>query len=108
MSNITPEQIEALVSVLKSNGGNSSIVFFWGIIALACILTLVWWVISLRMQPLDQLSGRIDKLTEALDEMSKNMWSSESLDNKITVRCHDCIADHENSCPARKTTVVKP
>lgn len=107
---MSADQFSDLIKALSTQqGSNSAILVFSGIVAITGILAIVWWVLNLRLKPLEDLSTRIDKLNEALvntnakiGEMNAKMWSSEALDNKIKVLVAEALKEHETNCPLRQ------
>lgn len=101
---LTPEQFDALLRALRtSDGANSSILVFTGIIAMAGLLLVVWFIINLKMKPVDKLEKQLDNIHELLTDLTSKMWTTENLENKVRVIVQEHISKHENSCPYRKT-----
>lgn len=101
---LTPEQFDALLRALRtSDGANSSILVFTGIIAMAGLLLVVWFIINMRMKPVDNLEKQLDNIHELLTDLTSKMWTTENLENKVRVIVQEHIGKHENSCPYRKT-----
>lgn len=102
--NLTVEQFEQLITALQSgSGSNSAILIFTGIIAVVGLVALMWWVLNLRLGPLEKLTyelkdsiAELDKQIQALD---KKIWSPDDLDNKLKVACTEMIQAHIKSCP---------
>lgn len=102
--NLTADQFEQLVGALKSQeGSNSAILVFAGIIAVAGIVFIMWWVLNLKLEPLEKLSKELSEAVKSLNEkihdLTSKMWSPEALDNKIKVEVQDQIQEHIRNCP---------
>lgn len=102
--NLTVEQFEQLMVALKSqDGSQAAILVFTGILALSGIILVMWWVLNLKLKPLEELSKNLSsalkELNDQIQDLSKKMWSAEALDNKIQVAISDEIKEHIKNCP---------
>ena len=80
-----------------------AILVFAGIIAVAGIVFIMWWVLNLKLEPLEKLSKELSEAVKSLNEkihdLTSKMWSPEALDNKIKVEVQDQIQEHIRNCP---------
>lgn len=105
---LSAEQFEALLKALSTTDGSQyAILVFSGILALAGIMLVVWFVLNMRLKPVDKLEERIDEMQKMLSSMNSKMWTAENLDNRINNKIHECIKDHERDCPLRQTMLHK-
>lgn len=105
---LSPEQFEELLKALNTpDGSQYSILVFAGIIALAGIMLVVWFVLNMRLKPVDKLEARMDEMQKMLTNMNGKMWTAENLDNRINNKIHECIKDHERDCPVRQSMLHK-
>lgn len=101
---LSPEQFEALLRALRSpEGSNISMLVFTGIIATVALLGVVWFIINLRMKPVERLEKQLESIQKLLTELTSKMWTTENLENKVRVIVQEHIGKHESSCPYRKT-----
>ena len=106
---ITVDQFEQLLTALRSQAGShDATLIFAGILAFAGIIFVVWWVLNLKLAPLeklcDTLSSSIKELNEKITEISTKIWSPDALDNKIQIAVQQQIREHEKNCPCCKDT----
>ena len=105
--NMTVEQFEQLLTALGSGGGsNAAILVFTGIAAFAGIIFVMWWVLNLKLAPLEKSIESLEKTTAALskdvNELSKRIWAPGALEDKIRIVVNDAITEHEKNCSCRK------
>ena len=101
---LTVEQFEQLLLALKTqDGSEAAILVFTGILALSGIIFIMWWVLNLKLKPLEELSkslsSSIKELNTQIQDLSTKMWSAEALDNKIKVAVAEQIQEHIKNCP---------
>lgn len=101
---VSAEQIEQVLEALKTqNGSQAAILVFTGIIVVIGLMTVLMWVLNLKLKPLEivssSLSDAIKELNPKIAELSKKMWTAEALENKIKVTVDDKIKDHVANCP---------
>ena len=101
---LTVEQFEQLIMALKSQDGSyAAILVFSGILAFAGIILVMWWVLNLRLAPLEKLcealSVSIKELNDKVTVISTKIWAPEVLDNKIRIEVTEQIKEHVKNCP---------
>ena len=104
---MTVDQFEQLLNALRSQGGShDATLVFAGILAFAGIVFVMWWVLNLKLAPLeklcDNLQESIKTLNEKITEISTKIWSPETLDNKIKVEVSEQLKEHQKNCPCCK------
>lgn len=104
--NMTVEQFEQLLNALSTQGGsNAAILVFTGIAALAGVIFVMWWVLNLKLAPIEKmcesLEATIKDLNTEVNKLSKRIWEPDALDNKIKLQVSEAIAEHELKCSCR-------
>lgn len=111
--NMTVEQFEQLLNALSTQGGsNAAILVFAGIAALGAVIFVMWWVLNLKLAPIEKLCAgleeaikglktEIKELNTEVNELSKKIWDPDALDNKIKLQISEAIAEHEQKCSCR-------
>lgn len=111
--NMTVEQFEQLLNALGTQGGsNAAILVFAGIAALGAVIFVMWWVLNLKLVPMEKLCASLEEAIKGLKEeikdlntevniLSKKIWEPEALDNKIRLKISEAIAEHEQKCSCR-------
>ena len=62
LMNITAEQFERLLEALGSqSGSHDATLIFTGLLAFAGIIFVMWWVLNLKLAPLEKLSESLEK-----------------------------------------------
>jgi len=108
MNNLTLEEIEALrVALAQPQTSNAAILIFTGIIALSGFLFVMWWILSMKLKPVEKLETQMSELTSTVNEMKSNMWSESSLNNLVQLKLFQYIQTHEQNCPCRKALTNK-
>lgn len=108
MNNLTLEEIEALrVALAQPQTSNAAILIFTGIIALSGFLFVMWWILSMKLKPVDKLETQVSALVDTVNEMKGNMWSESSLNNLVQLKLFQYIQNHEQSCPCRQALTNK-
>ena len=102
--NLTVEQFEQILTALQSsNGSNSAVLIFTGILTVCGLVALMWWMLNMRLGPLERLTyelkDTIVDLDKRVQEMDKKIWDPSDLDNKLKVACTEMIQAHIKSCP---------
>lgn len=100
---LSVEQFEQLIMALKSQDGSyAAILVFSGILAFAGIILVMWWVLNLRLAPIEKLceslTVSIKELNDKVTEISTKIWAPEALDNKIKIEVTQQIKEHEKNC----------
>jgi len=101
---LSVEQFEQLILALKSQDGSyAAILVFSGILAFAGIILVMWWVLNLRLAPIEKLceslTVSIKELNDKVTEISTKIWAPEALDNKIKIAVDEQIKEHVKNCP---------
>lgn len=105
---LTADQFEKLLQTLNTQGGsNNAILIFSGILALVGIMLVVWFVLNLRLKPVEKMEERIDECQKMLASINSKMWTVDHIDSRINSKMHDCIKEHERDCPLRQTMLHK-
>ena len=108
MNNLTLEEIEALRAAFSQpQTSNAAILIFTGIIALSGFLFVMWWILSMKLKPVDKLETQVSTLVDTVNEMRGNMWSESSLNNLVQLKLFQYIQSHEQSCPCRQVLTNK-
>lgn len=107
LMNITAEQFERLLEALGSqSGSHDATLIFTGLLAFAGIIFVMWWVLNLKLAPLEKLSESLEKAIKELNtevtELSKKIWAPGQLEDKIKLEVAQQLAEHTKSCPCRK------
>ena len=107
MGNLTVEQFEQLINALRSqSGSHDATLIFTGIMAFAGIIFVMWWVLNLKLAPLEKLSESlataIQELNKEVTELSKKIWAPGQLEDKIKLEVAQQLAEHVKTCPCRK------
>ena len=109
--NMTVEQFEQLISALNTHDGSyAAILIFTGILVVAAILFIMWWVLNLRLGPLEKLSEQLSNsiaelnkqrqgLNKQISDLDKKIWDPKALENEIEVIVTRSIKEHIASCP---------
>lgn len=114
MNNLTLEEIEALrAAFAQPQTSNAAILIFTGIIALSGFLFVMWWILSMKLKPVDKLETQVSTLVDTVNEMKGSMWSESSLNNLVQLQLLKYIQSHEQTCPCRlaltnKATATTP
>lgn len=106
MGNMTVEQFEQLINALSTqSGSHDATLVFTGIMAFAGIIFVMWWVLNLKLAPLEKLSESLEKAIQELNkevtELSKKIWAPGQLEDKIKLEVSQQIAEHTKNCPCR-------
>lgn len=102
MNNLTLEEIEALRTAFEQpQTANSAILIFTGIIALSGFLFVMWWILSMKLKPVEKMETQMATLTDTVNEMKGSMWSESSLNNLVQLQLLKYIQNHEQTCPCR-------
>lgn len=101
---LSVEQFEQLILALKSQDGSyAAILVFSGILAFAGIILVMWWVLNLRLAPIEKLceslTVSIRELNDKVTEISTKLWAPEALENKIKITVDGQIKEHVKNCP---------
>ena len=101
---LSVEQFEQLISALKSQDGSyAAILIFSGILAFAGIIFVMWWVLNLRLAPIEKLcealTVSVKELSDKVSKIETKIWSSEVLENKIKVEVDEQLKEHLKNCP---------
>lgn len=104
--NMTVDQFEQLLNALSSqSGSHDATLIFTGLLAFAGIIFVMWWVLNLKLAPLEKLSESLEKAIKELNtevtELSKKIWAPGQLEDKITLEVSKQIAEHVKNCPCR-------
>lgn len=104
---MTVEQFEQLLDALSSqSGSHEATLVFAGILAMAGIVFVLWWVLNLKLAPLEKLSstleGYVKELNEKIAELSNNLWKKDELENKIKLEVSEQLKEHQKNCPCCK------
>lgn len=103
---MTVDQFEQLLSALTTKAGShDAILIFTGILALAGIIFVMWWVLNLKIGPLERsleaLQKTIQELSKEVTELSKKIWAPGQLEDKIKLEVTEQITEHVKNCPCR-------
>lgn len=108
MNNLTLEEIEALrAAFAQPQTSNAAILIFTGIIALSGFLFVMWWILSMKLKPVEKLETQMSELTNTVNEMKGSMWSESSLNNLVQLQLLKYIQSHEQTCPCRLALTSK-
>jgi hypothetical protein len=104
--NMTVEQFDQLLQALGSQtGSHDATLIFTGLLAFAGIIFVMWWVLNLKLAPLEKLSESLEKAIKDLNievtELSKKIWAPGQLEDKIELEVSKQIAEHVKNCPCR-------
>lgn len=100
--NMSPDQLDALIKALGTQDGSQyAILVFCGVMAMAGMLMVMWFVLNMRLKPVEKLEARIDEMQKMLTSMNAKMWTQETLDIRIDNRLHELLHQHERDCPCR-------
>lgn len=105
---LTADQFEKLLQTLNTQGGsNNAILIFSGILALVGIMLVVWFVLNLRLKPVEKMEERIDECQKMLASINSKMWTVDHINSHINSKMHECIKEHERDCPLRQSMLHK-
>lgn len=112
---MTVEQFEQLLEALGSRqGSHDAILLFAGIAAFAGILFVLWWVLNLKLAPLEKSNSRLEtaleksnsnteaavkEINEKISEIQKSLWTPTILKNEIKLEVQEQIKEHIQNCP---------
>ena len=100
--NLTQEQFNMLLQTLQTpEGSNTAILIFIGLLAAVGIISVVWFILNIRLKPVESLEHRLEIMQQTLNSMNSKLWTQETLDLMISDRIHNCIKEHERDCPIR-------
>ena len=111
--NMTVEQFEQLLNALSTQGGsNAAILVFTGIAALGAVIFVMWWVLNLKLAPIEKLCAGLEEAIKGLNaeikdlnaevtSLSKKIWEPDALDNKIKLQISEALKEHESKCSCR-------
>lgn len=104
--NMSVDQFEQLLNALASNtGSHDATLIFTGIMAFAGIIFVMWWVLNLKLAPLEKsvevLQNSIKELSKDVAVLSKKIWDPGQLEDKIKLEVAQQIAEHVKNCPCR-------
>ena len=111
--NMSVEQFEQLLNALSTQGGsNAAILVFAGIAALGAVIFVMWWVLNLKLAPIEKLCASLEEAIKGLkaeikdlntevNTLSKKIWEPEALENKIKLQISEAITKHEQQCSCR-------
>lgn len=98
------DQFEQILTALQSqNGSHDAVLLMLGVLAFAGIIFSMWWVLNLKLSPMEKLSNALEasvkELNEKIAELSKNLWKKDELENKIKLEVTEQIEKHIQNCP---------
>jgi len=104
--NMTVEQFDQLLQALGSQtGSHDATLIFTGLLAFAGIIFVMWWVLNLKLAPLEKLSESLERAIKELNtevtELSKKIWAPGQLEDKIALEVSKQITEHVKNCPCR-------
>jgi hypothetical protein len=96
------EQFEQIINALDSQHGNhAAVLLLLGVLAFAGIIFAMWWVLNLKLAPMEKLSNALEasvkELNSKIEELSKNLWKRDELENKIKLEVAEQIKEHEKN-----------
>ena len=102
------EQFEQVINALNSQHGNhAAVLLLLGVLAFAGIIFAMWWVLNLKLSPMEKLTNALEssvkELNGKISELSTKMWSKDALQNEIKLQVQEqikeYIKDHVQNCP---------
>ncbi len=100
---MTPEQVDALITALRTpQASHEAVLLSVGAAAASGLVLLVWLIISFRMKPVDKLADKLDEVCKGINEIKleqatvkEKLWSGDEVDQAITNK----INIHTLNCP---------
>lgn len=102
-SSLTAEDLEAIKNALSTTTTSDAVVLiFVGIMALAGIIFVVWWILNIKLEPVKDMKDKLDSIATTVSEMKSSLWTEESLNRLIVLKLMQSLQEHETKCPCRK------
>ena len=74
-----------------------------GVLAFAGIIFAMWWVLNLKLSPMEKLTNALEasvkELNKQISELSQKMWSKDALQNEIKLQIQEQLKEHVQNCP---------
>lgn len=101
---LSVEQFEQIINTLNSqHGSHAAVLLLLGVLAFAGIIFAMWWVLNLKLSPMEKLTNSLESsvnaLNEKISELSTKMWSKDALQNEIKLEVSAQIEKHIQNCP---------
>lgn len=98
------EQFEQIIDALNSQHGNhAAVLLLLGVLAFAGIIFAMWWVLNLKLSPMEKLTNALESSVKELNgkitELSTKMWSKDALQNEIKLEVSAQLEKHIQNCP---------
>lgn len=98
------EQFEQIINALNSQHGNhAAVLLLLGVLAFAGIIFAMWWVLNLKLSPMEKLTNALEasvkELNSQISELSQKMWSKDALQNEIKLQIQEQLKEHVQNCP---------
>jgi len=98
------EQFEQIINALNSQHGNhAAVLLLLGVLAFAGIIFAMWWVLNLKLSPMEKLTNALEtsvkELNRQISELSQKMWSKDALQNEIKLQIQEQLKEHVQNCP---------